>query len=326
MRGIQFIGAAVALIVCGPVFATATPITTTFTFDSPSSYTKYNSYSEPADAGPTTYAGLQGAGDASTVRATGSYFGNVLTFGATSGKNSYNSSVQVSAYAGTGYGSGSYGGAGGTIENAVVTTYSPGGQNTLAITSRNSSATGNNEFTCSGTTSCTTLANAPDYQHAIDNSGAFESLLLKFQSAVNLSSLTIGFPGAGTANNSVSDATLLYYKGSGDPTTAMLGKTYAQLVSSGNWGYVNVLDISGSTCGAVTDCAMVATAAAAQYWMIGAFISTIGNNAAISDNVNDYIKVRSITTTQVPEPGTVALFGVAGAALVASRRRRERAC
>ena len=162
-------------------------------------------------------------------------------------------------------------------------------------------------------------ATSPTYQHAIDNTNAYESLVLSFATAVTLNSLQINFK----ATNA--DATILEYKGTGDPTTALTTESYSSLLcatasSSNCWNLVtNLLGMSTGTAGN-----LITGGTASQYWMVGAYLP-IGKNGAYN-GVNDAFKVSGFTATRasVPEPGSIALFGIAGAAFVASRRRRAR--
>jgi len=161
-------------------------------------------------------------------------------------------------------------------------------------------------------------AASPYYQHAIDNVSSYESMLFSFGSSVALNSVSVGFTG------SDADATVFVYNGAGDPTASIAGKTYAQLLSSGWVLAGNVLNMhSGSN--SFTNTSAVSSS---KYWMVGAFMSSTGgvNNVA-NDSTTDSFKltglgVSTVTTGQsVPEPDSVALFGIAALGLFLARRK-----
>jgi hypothetical protein len=165
----------------------------------------------------------------------------------------------------------------------------------------------------------------PNYQHALDNTQAYESLLFSFASAVTVNGLSIGFKGADA------DATVLEYTGSGDPTASLtLAATggYAGLLANG-WKLVgNILDMSTSTSNPDNFNSLTTSGSvASKYWMVGAYIPNIGTNGAGDSNIDSF-KVNGISlvgASSVPEPGSIALLGIAGAALALSRRRARRA-
>ncbi len=337
MKTIQWLLAAAAIAVAFPVLAT--PTTNAYDFGSaPTSGTTYTTFGDAA-----SYNGLYNS----------TYFGNSAVYAGTSSiPGGTAQSTTVTAWASTGTAaaptaaaSGSTGSgvnsayttmAAGTIQNAVLTAYQVANGGTgqysgngyaLAETSRNTNggySPGNHDFTCgssNGVNTCT-----PDVpQHAVDNSGAYETLLYSFSSAVTLSSVTLGYPSVGSQNDGTSDLTILYCKAANVAncaTSTFSGQTYSQLVSSGNWGYTNLLNLSSSN-----DTGSTGLNVKSNYWMIGAFIADLPNQVA-GDGVADYVKIRAIqtcTTTicAVPEPDSVALFGIAGGALWLGRRRRQ---
>lgn len=332
MRTIHWLLAAAAISVGSPVLAT--PTTTAYDFGTgPVSGTAYTTFGDTA-----SYNGLYGS----------TYFGNSATYSGTGGTAL---STTVTAWATTGTvaaptpaasGPGTYSGVNaglasmstGTIQNGVLTAYQTtnGGTGTysgsgyaLSETSRNTNggnSGGNHEFTCNATT-CTPDASTGDWQHALDNSNAYETLLFSFASAVTLSNVTLGFPSVGSANDPTSDLTVLYCKttAAACATSTFAGQTYSQLVSSGNWGYSNLLNLSSSN-----DTGTTGLNVKSNYWMIGAFIADLPNQVA-GDGVADYVKIRAISTCTsticaVPEPDSLALFGIAGGALWLGRRRR----
>jgi hypothetical protein len=289
MNSFRSLVALTAFAVSLPVLAT--PVTTVF--DNPTA-TGYNPYT-------TSMSSTNINND----------YGNAMSFG--SGGNA----VSVTAFADTA--------SGGKIESAITTMYNVNGGtaassgNSLAVTSRNTTSGGNwvnHEQSCNGN-SCTDYTTGNDPEHAMDNNGAFETLLLSFQAATRLTGLTIGFPGGSSPD---SDMSVLYYKGTGTPV--LLGQTYANLVSSGLWGVVNdpsLLNVGASNSNSAS------FSATAQYFLVGAYITGLAGQQSAGDTNPDYVKLRSITTDavgRVPEPTSIALFGIAGAGLFASRRRR----
>ena len=288
MNSIRGLVAVAAFAVSLPVLAT--PVTTVF--DNPTS-TGYNPYT-------TSMSSTNINND----------YGNALSFGTGANK------VGVTAFADTA--------AGGKIESAITTMYNVNGGTaassgtSLAVTSRNTKDSSgnwiNHEQSCSGN-SCTDYTTGSDPEHAMDNNGAYETLLLSFQAATQLTGLTIGFPGGSTPD---SDMSVLYYKGTGTPT--LIGQTYANLVSSGLWGVVNDPSLLNVGASASNTASFSATS---QYFLVGAYISGLSGQQ-VADSNPDYVKLRSITTGsvgRVPEPASIALFGIAGAAWFASRRR-----
>ena len=269
----------------------------------------------PAAAVPTTY-GFGGspasvfnpvAGNNATTAANGSTtfktnssaqygdngtnYGNRLTWnGSTAG-----SSVTVSAWSNTNAGS---------FEKAYIGNY--GGD--LGVTSQ--TVAGNAELNGN---------HAPDTgnnQHAIDNVGSYEALLFSFQSAVTLSNVSLGFPPASSGLDS--DATILYWTGTTDPTPALSARTLTDLTTNG-WAVAT--NIGNMAVGG--NATNLSSSIASKYWLVGAYANLGGPNqgGALSAG-NDYIKVNGITTTPrvVPEPDTLALFGLAAVALLARRR------
>jgi PEP-CTERM motif len=185
------------------------------------------------------------------------------------------------------------------IRKAFIGNYSPAG---FGVTSQASG-----ELLANGT---------PDTSgpHAIDNTSGYESLVMSFATAVTLNSLTIGY------HNGGSDATVLEYVGAGDPTLtlgSLTGESYGQLVANG-WRFVaDVLNMQNGTAANI-----VGSSVASQYWMVGAYIPNLfGNGNGVADDFK--LSGFVATAATVPEPGSIALFGIAGVALAVSRRRRK---
>ena len=164
-------------------------------------------------------------------------------------------------------------------------------------------------------------------QHAIDNNGSTNLILLNFGNyTVDLSSVTIGWN-----NNGDADLSLFYYSGmSSAPTVSGLAATGAGLLAGG-WTLVgNYADLAENTSRSVNSGNKTSS-----WWLISAYNSKFGttdepSNGFLGDG-NDYFKLLSLagdatlkTTTpnnKVPEPGSLALIGAAMMGFLATRRR-----
>ncbi|MEO8938201.1 MAG: exosortase-dependent surface protein XDP1 [Burkholderiaceae bacterium] len=307
MKPIRF--ALATLAVCLATSAVAVPTTGTYTFTG-----------TPA-AGSSTWNSAKSGWNATN----GTNYGNSLTFNARGITNA----VTATAWASTG-GSGHYTG---TLEQGFVSRYAYSGStlNELAITSQ--PGTGNtSELTGSGNTR---NPNSGDNEHAIDNMGSYEAMMFSFASAVQLNSVSVGFPSGSSSIDA--DATVLVYTGTGcspspcatDPTSGLTARTFQDLLSNG-WNIAGNLQNLQSQPGGTGS--LSASVASSKYWMVGAYMS-IGANATngSNDGTKDYFKIDGLSVTQgavtprvVPEPDSLALSGIAATALFASRRRSKR--
>ena len=270
---------ALALSLAAPVMALPTP-------------TSYAINSAPTST--TGGATAWNNSSSSFYGTTGSLYGNSYSWSAGVG-------VKLTAWGSTG----GAGGTTGTLQSAWIGNYDPNG---LGITSR--PGTGNTaELDASNN------PNSGASQHAVDNSGSYESMLFTFGSAVTLNSLSIGF------KDTDADATVLVYTGSGDPTAGLTTRTYQDLISNGWKVAGNLFDMSTAGPNAFS------TTYSSKYWMVGAYMSSVGTNASLSnDTTADKFKISGISATAVtlvPEPEPIALIGLASLGMMLASRRRK---
>ena len=157
-------------------------------------------------------------------------------------------------------------------------------------------------------------------EHAVDNNDRYDSILFTFSEAIKLTQVTLGWP-PGTPPTNDSDITVLAYEGAGDPGLTLAGQTFAGMIAAG-WklagNYSNVAALPGDTAN------VNAPAYESKYWLVGAYNTAFGS-AGYSQN-DDYFKLLALGgthATQVPEPSTLLLFGIA--AIAGLRRRRHHA-
>ncbi|TQK06837.1 putative secreted protein with PEP-CTERM sorting signal [Herbaspirillum sp. SJZ107] len=175
-------------------------------------------------------------------------------------------------------------------------------------------------------------------EHAIDNNGATEALLISFgTNNVALNQLSLGW-----AYNDA-DVSILRYTGTQAPVLG--NSTVANLTDTAGWEWV------GDYANLSTSSALSFNSGdkAASWWLVSAYNSAysgVAHSSYFGDG-NDYFKVSGFggnvivqaptptptptpaptptptPGTKVPEPGTFALFGIALLGCVAARRKSK---
>lgn len=169
-----------------------------------------------------------------------------------------------------------------------------------------------NADSCSSGSYCdVNEGNSPE--HAIDNNQRYDMALLSFASSVKLTDLKLGWMSGD------SDVTVMAYTGVGAPT--LIGKTYNQLVGLGWASIGNYSDLGTATAKAIN-----AGGVYSSYWLIGAY-NPLANpgGGAVTGSSSDYVKLASVSgvTQQVPEPASLALFGLALLGMLTVRKQQK---
>ncbi|MFG6417161.1 exosortase-dependent surface protein XDP1 [Roseateles sp. DC23W] len=182
-------------------------------------------------------------------------------------------------------------------------------------------------------------------QHAVDNSGKTEAVLMNFSSSVILSSIGLGWTSNGTSENVAVDLSVFRWVGTGTPPD-LVGKSATansgwELV--GNYGDMVVDKTADPGYNKINTGTANGTGAAgagqkgSSWWLISAYNTGFGTakeSRGSLDNSNDFFKLFAVAGTtcvtgqdcgpkKLPEPATLALTSVALLGMVGLRRRKN---
>lgn len=161
-------------------------------------------------------------------------------------------------------------------------------------------------------------------QHATDNNGATEAFLIDFgKLSVALNQISIGWY-SGDA-----DVSILRYTGANAPVLS--GSKVTNLDAAPGWEWVG--DYSALKPSNPLNFNTGTNAKTASWWLVSAYNSGYSGRAATGSlsNGDDYFKLSGFAgsvvdpapSSQVPEPGSFALFGIAVLGFVAARSRSK---
>ncbi len=176
--------------------------------------------------------------------------------------------------------------------------------------------------------------------HAIDNNGKTEAVLLSFGKSVKLTSIGLGYVGGDA------DISLFRYIGTSVPPANLntVGASLASMTSaSAGWSLVgNYADLTADTSNPFN--LVNASGLASSWWLISAYNSAYGttsSNGGVLTNANDYFKIYAVAAncattnangtcggggtpgTGVPEPASLALVSLGMLGIAGVRRRRS---
>lgn len=162
-------------------------------------------------------------------------------------------------------------------------------------------------------------------EHAIDNQGRYEMVMLSFSEMVKLTQVRIGWAGSTDSDITV----MAYQQGAGVPV--LTDKTFTA-VSLAGWSLIgNYADVGVATVN------INAQNTVSSYWLIGAYNPLGGAVATGFTDGDDYVKLKSVTgcaarevgcsppppSNNVPEPGSLALVGLGLLGVIRLRKARQ---
>ena len=180
---------------------------------------------------------------------------------------------------------------------------------------------------------------SPLPEHAIDNNERYDMLLLGFNNSVKLTQVQAGFVGTD------SDITVMAYTAGNAAAAAasMVGKTWTQLATTSGWVAIGNYFDGGTSVQTINAAGVFSSA-----WLIGAYNPLVNPTGTLagSDSIEagtgirtvttfDYVKLQSVTGCisgapgcvssggGAPEPGSLALFGLALVGGIAATRRKK---
>jgi hypothetical protein len=158
--------------------------------------------------------------------------------------------------------------------------------------------------------------------HAIDNSGGFEFLLLEFDSLYTANSFKIGYAGSSDSSSFDSTPDIQVWTGPSTGSWSTTAGLNLDTVNACYSGCANTFSVLGfnqrTTNNNVTvgaDAAITGAGNAKGRYMIV--------SGALAGGGNDAFKLNSLTLTKVPEPSTVALFGLGMLGFLVPKLKRK---